>query len=117
MARRLGMLKSQGIKALGEAGRPKREFAQVMGVSRGAVRRHLGREEANRTKACTDAEEPNGTKTPTGSTPNSPPGIDMPQPNCCHLKVQTGATRQLHVRPQIGATRQSKPDELVPPVS
>ena len=36
MARRLGMLKSQGIKAIGEAGRPKREFAQVMGVSRGA---------------------------------------------------------------------------------
>ena len=91
MARRLGMLKSQGIKPLGEAGRPKREFAQVMGVSRGAVRRHLGREEANRTKACTDSEEPNGTKTPTGSTPNSPPGIDMPQPNCCHLKVQIAA--------------------------
>ena len=86
MANRLGMLKSQGIKALGEAGRSEREIAQVMGVSRGAVRRHLGREEANRTKAPTG--EPS-----TGSTPNSPPGIDMPQPNCCHPLVQTGATR------------------------
>ena len=58
MANRLAMLKSQGVKALGEAGRSERDIAQVMGVSRGAVRRHLGREEANRTKACTDSEEP-----------------------------------------------------------
>ena len=36
MANRLGILKSEEIKALGEAGRSEREIAQVMGVSRGA---------------------------------------------------------------------------------
>ena len=64
MANRLAILKSQGVRALGEAGRSERDIAQVMGVSRGTVRRHLGREEANRTKA------------PTGSTPDSESGSD-----------------------------------------
>jgi hypothetical protein len=76
MANRLGMLKSQGIKALGEAGRFEREIAQVMGMSRGAVRRHLGREEANRTKA------------PTGSTPDSESGSDKSRSRCEGLRDQ-----------------------------
>ena len=70
------MLKSQGIKALGEAGRSEREIAQVMGVSRGAVRRHLGREESNRTKA------------PTGSSPDSTSGIDKSRSRCEGLQDQ-----------------------------
>jgi hypothetical protein len=67
MANRLAILKSQGVRALGEAGRSERDIAQVMGVSRGTVRRHLGREEANRTKAPTGSEEPNGAKAPTNA--------------------------------------------------
>ena len=72
MANRLAMLKSQGVKALGKAGRSEREIAQVMGVSRATVRRHLGREEANRTKAPTGeaptgSEEPNGAEAPTNA--------------------------------------------------
>ena len=69
---------------------------------------------------------------PTGATHRSTQSL----PNWCHPSVdletesgphfsrtraesQTGATRQLHVRPQFGAARQSKPDESssVPPVS
>ena len=93
MANRLGMHKSQGIKALGEAGRSEREIAQVMGVSRGAVRRHLGREESNRTKAPTGeaptgSVEANGTKAPTGSSLDSKSGIDKSRSRCEGLQDQ-----------------------------
>ena len=53
MANRLGMHKSPAIKAFVAAGRSERKTAKVLQVSRGAVRRHLGREGANRTKAPT----------------------------------------------------------------
>lgn len=52
MSNRLEMLKSCLIKALGEAG-GEREVVKVLGASRGAVWRYLGRKEAKRTTAPT----------------------------------------------------------------
>jgi hypothetical protein len=43
MTNLLAMLKSREIQWLAEAGQSEREIAEALGVSRGAVRRHLGR--------------------------------------------------------------------------
>jgi DNA-binding CsgD family transcriptional regulator len=55
MANRLAMHKSQGILSLAAAGHSERQIAETLGVSRGAVRRHLGRDGSKRTKAPTGA--------------------------------------------------------------
>ena len=56
MANRLSMLKSQGIQSLAAAGHSERAIAKALRVSRGAVRRHLGRDGSKRTKAPTGLE-------------------------------------------------------------
>ena len=56
MTNLLAMLKSREIQWLAEAGQSEREIAEALGVSRGAVRRHLGREGSKRTKAPTGSE-------------------------------------------------------------
>ena len=71
----LAMDKPFAINNLRSAGYSERRIAQTLGVSRGAVRRHLRCPESNSTKAPTGSGDPaptgagdsNGTKTPTGS--------------------------------------------------
>lgn len=72
MANRLAMDKVQAIQTLASNGRSERQIARALGISRKAVRRHLGRESPKGTKAPT-GEAPTGsaapkdTKAPTGS--------------------------------------------------
>jgi IS30 family transposase len=51
MANQLAMDKSFAIKSLRTAGYSEQRIAETLGVSRGAVRRHLQRETSNSTKA------------------------------------------------------------------
>ena len=53
MANRLAMDKSLAIHNLRSAGYSERRIAQTLGISRGAVRRHLAAEISNRTTAQT----------------------------------------------------------------
>ncbi len=54
MANHLSMDKSFAIINLRDAGYSERRIAETLGVSRGAVRRHLRRQVANSTTARTD---------------------------------------------------------------
>ena len=72
MANRLKMDKSLAIKELRAAGYSERRIAETLGVSRGAVRRHLATETPNSTKAQTGQAQTgsghsNSTKAQTGS--------------------------------------------------
>lgn len=75
MANQLTMDKSFAINNLRAAGYSERRIAQTLGISRGAVRRHLRLAEPNRTttqpppgdQAPTGSEDSNSTKAPTGS--------------------------------------------------
>ena len=75
MANQLAMDKSLAINNLRRAGYSERRIAETLGVSRGAVRRHLASENANSTIAPTGLDDPaptgsdgsNSTKAPTGS--------------------------------------------------
>ena len=79
MANQLAMDKSFAINNLRAAGYSERRIAQTLGVSRGAVRRHLREADSNGTKAPTGSsdqtqagsDDPNGTKAPTGSSGQS----------------------------------------------
>jgi len=79
MANQLDMRKSLAIKQLHKQGMSQRNIAQTLGVSRGAVIRHLDADCTNSTKAQTGEvptgfQESNSTKAPTGSkaTANAP---------------------------------------------
>jgi len=72
MANQLKMHKSLAIRQLHAQGMSERQVAEALGVSRGAVRRHLAAPAANSTKAPTGevptgSLDPNSTKAPTGS--------------------------------------------------
>ena len=58
MANRLAMDKSQAIKSLAASGMSERGIARTLGVSRKAVRQHLGRLAPKDTKAPTGSEGP-----------------------------------------------------------
>jgi len=80
VANRLSMDKSLAIQNLRSAGYSERRIAQTLGVSRGAVRRHLAGQGSNSTKAQTGSaqtgsEEPNSTKAQTGC---EEPAADQP---------------------------------------
>jgi transposase len=93
MANRLAMHKSQGILSLAAAGHSERQIAEAVGVSRGAVRRHLGRDGSKRTKAPT-GEAPtgsagsNGTKAPTGSEAEEEDGLRGSRSLCAALRKE-----------------------------
>jgi len=80
MANQLAMDKSLAINNLRDAGYSERRIAQTLGVSRGAVRRHLLRPEANGTtaptapveQALTGSQGANRSKAPTGSSNEKP---------------------------------------------
>jgi IS30 family transposase len=72
MANQLDMCKSLAIRQLHQQRFSQREIAQALGVSRGAVIRHLTIESSKSTKAPTGkvptgSADPNSTKAPTGS--------------------------------------------------
>ncbi len=72
MANQLGMSKSLAIRNLRASGLSERKIAEALGVSRGAVRRHLAAESSKDTKAPTGSDEAEetgskDTKAPTGS--------------------------------------------------
>lgn len=78
MANQLAMDKSQSIKSLAATGMSERRIARTLGVSRKAVRQHLGRGAPKETKAPpgeapTGSGEAKDTKAPTGSR-------DLPEP-------------------------------------
>lgn len=73
MANRLAMDKVQAIKSLAAAGMSERRIARTLGISRKAVRSHLGRDGAKETiaptgEAPTGSVESKDTTAPTGST-------------------------------------------------
>lgn len=76
MANRLAMDKIQAIQALASNGRSERQIARALGISRKAVRRHLGRETSKGTKAPT-GEAPTGSAAPKDT--KAPTGSDGPQ--------------------------------------
>ncbi len=73
-ANRLGMHKSQAMRAYAAARRSERKTAKVLQVSRGAVRRHLGQEGSN------------GTKAPTGSATKLAPEGERSRSQCEGLR-------------------------------
>ena len=91
MANQLDMNKSFAIQNLRSAGYSERRIAQSLGVSRGAVRRHLADRDPNSTKVRTGSEElpaaapedSNGTKVRTGRmlsrnlAPRAAPAADV----------------------------------------
>lgn len=88
MANQLDMSKSLAIRQLHQQGLSQREIAQTLGVSRGAVIRHLAAESSNSTKAPTGkvptgSTYPNGTKAPTGSDAAEP----ATEPSTEHVAV------------------------------
>jgi len=87
MANRLAMDKSQGIKSLAASGMSERRIARTLGVSRKAVRQHLGRGRPKDTKApsgeaLTGSVEAKETKAPTGSTEPLEPTADESRSLC-----------------------------------
>jgi len=81
MANQLAMDKSFAINNLRAAGYSQRRIARTLGISRGAVRRHLQRPLSNSTteqaasgdEAPTGSDDPNSTKAPTGSSGQTTP--------------------------------------------
>lgn len=68
MANRLKVANVLSIRSLHAQGWSQRRIATELGVSRGAVARHL-QESSNETKAPTGSNDPNRAKAPTGSEP------------------------------------------------
>lgn len=71
MANQLAMDKVQAVKHLEQLGYSERRIADQLGISRTAVRNHLGRNRAKDTKAPTGSEIPKDTKAPAGSVATS----------------------------------------------
>jgi transposase len=105
MANQLAMDKVHAIQSLHATGMSERQISRTLGISRKAVRRHLGRSEAKDTKAPT-GEAPTGspdskdTKAPTGSVA-SPPAARPRSRSLCLIhrdtilsKLEQGLTAQ-----------------------
>lgn len=112
MANRLKMDKSLAINNLHRAGYSQRRIAETLGVSHGAVRRHLASENSNGTKAPTapnqstptGLHDSNSTEAPTATEPPRP--VDIPAAGNSHCepfrgiitdKLQAGlSSRRIH---------------------
>jgi hypothetical protein len=98
MVHQLSMDKTLAITHLNQQGMSQRAIARVLGVSRGAVIRHLRAQTPNSTKAPTGStsEAPTGsaisnsTKAPTGSTSEAPTGSAISN----STKAPTGSTSE-----------------------
>lgn len=105
MANRLAMDKSQAIKSLAATGMSQRRIARTLGVSRKAVRQHLGDGAPKETKAPT-GEAPTGsgeakdTKALTGSAERPEPSAERSRSLCAAYqssileKLEQGLTAQ-----------------------
>ena len=76
MANQLGMDKSLAIRQLHAAGYSKRRIARTLGVSRGAVSRHLDETVSNSTKAPTGSEAQAPTGSEISNSTTAPTGSD-----------------------------------------
>jgi len=105
MANRLAMDKSQAIQSLAATGMSERRIAGTLGVSRKAVRQHLGRGVSKETKAPpgkapTGSGEAKETKAPTGSLEPSEPSASDSRSLCAAYqssileKLEQGLTAQ-----------------------
>jgi transposase len=105
MTNQLGMDKVQAIKSLQATGMSERRIAKTLGISRKAVRRHLGRGGAKDTKAPTGeaptgSPDPKDTKAPTGSadvasSANEPSrSLCLAHRECILEKLEQGLTAQ-----------------------
>jgi transposase len=88
MANRLAMDKSLAVNNLRAAGYSQRRIAETLGISRGAVRRHLADDKPNSTKAQTGlaqtgSTDSNSTKAQTGSTTDQPAVARPPSASRC----------------------------------
>jgi transposase len=96
MTNQLDMRKSLAIRQLHQQGMSQRDIAQTLGVSRGAVIRHLDADGSNSTKAQTGevptgSQEPNSTKAPTGvaSNPKAPDGASEPSEAAAEIRSRS----------------------------
>lgn len=85
MANQLAMDKVQAIKSLRASGMPERKIARTLGISRKAVRRHLGADSSKDTQAPTGeaptgSPEPEDTKAPPGSEDRWEGALPLPPP-------------------------------------
>jgi transposase len=105
MANRLAMDKSQAIKSLATSGMSERRIARTLGVSRKAVRAHVGHEAPKETtappgEAPTGSGEAKDTKAPTGSAESPEPSADESRSLCAAYqssilgKLEQGLTAQ-----------------------
>ena len=105
MANQLAMDKSQSIKSLAATGMSERRIARTLGVSRKAVRQHLGRGASKETKAPpgeapTGSGEAKDTKAPTGSAEPLEPQAEGSRSLCAAYqssileKLEQGLTAQ-----------------------
>lgn len=83
MVNQLAMDKVQAVQGLASRGFSERRIARTLGISRKAVRRHLGRSAPKDTKAPTGkaptgSVDPKDTKAPTGSAGDSPASSEAP---------------------------------------
>jgi transposase len=88
MANQLGMDKTLAIKHLRHSGLSQQAIADALGISRGAVIRHLASIESNSTevptgKAPTGCEDSNSTEAPTGSDTEVPPTQNATSRSLC----------------------------------
>jgi hypothetical protein len=122
MANRLAMHKSQGILWLAAAGHSERQIAKTLGVSRGAVRRHLGRDGSKRTKAPTSSgtdtetigsEQPRSTQSKT--TRRGPTGTVWGLPSPVLFQAPADTRRDLHLPTLHSLVRIQRRKNHVPP--
>ena len=106
VANQLAMDKAQAIKHLHQAGYSERRIAKQLGVSRKAVRYHLGRTGSKDTKAptgsaLTGSDAPKDTRALTGSEPFQSPPVPPASASLAHVfhdvilvKLDQGLTAQ-----------------------
>jgi len=106
MAHRLAMDKVHAITTLRAQGISERRIAKTLGISRKAVRRHLGRRAPKGTKAPigespTGSDDAKDTKAPTGSANDKTIGTALPSRSACEgfgqliiEKLEEGLTAQ-----------------------
>ncbi len=121
MANQLAMDKSFAINNLRTAGYSERRIAETLGVSRGAVRRHLHRREPNSTEAPpalvgqapTGSDDPNSTTAPTGSGDEKPVAETAVSPPANGSTMRSQPAGGLSLVVLVGVTARKRIDEAI----
>lgn len=108
MVNRPAMHKTQGIQSPAAARHSEWELAEALGVSRGVVGRHLGREGSTSTKSPTGSGADESTRgngqarsNQSKSTRRGPPGYRLGRPSLALLQVPKDTRRK---RPRLPRT-------------